>query len=178
MAKEKFRVENITHTLPGQPTNGFVLDFQNTPFTATSRPLIIECEDGNLPDLINAWREKGYVRVRNATSGELVGGGLSDGVVTAGPKIDTASGEKYDSFDDDGLNFDPTDAREAVLPNGAHMPSTAQQSRVKVSEGLREEKIDLDGISPLPGERATSVDDSGQFTIKAPRNNGAPAIVR
>lgn len=170
----KIRVTNLTHSV--QPPTGFFLDFDNK-FLPAGRALTIEVSV--IPQAVQEWADKGWAKIQDADSGEHLSG-PGEAVVTAGTRINEVADSQYDEFDD--IGFNPEDAREAALPNGAHMPPIGQmeQPRARVSLGMSEtvNTANADfGHTPLPGETPRSVDDSAAFTIRAPRSQEVGKII-
>lgn len=183
----KIRVTNITRQTQGG--NGKILDpgdkFGNR-LISSGHSMTFDCIDGVMPDCVSDWLEKNFVRVHNASDGTLVAG-PSNGEITATsitPAREVVA-SKFDKNLDDEENFDLDDALEATLPDEITKPISGdlrQQSvpktRARVSLGTREEKSSGSDLSPIPGDRPRSVDDSEQFTIKAPRSHAVGSVVK
>lgn len=172
---KKFRVKNTTHKK--HPPFGYFLDHESKLFGA-DKSIVIDAPDEVLPDTIQKWADEGLVSVADMTSGEIING-EAQSIVTAGTRVNEASGQEYD--DGDELGFDPELAKEATLPNGAHMPSIQQMpaAKARVTLGTETENHgNTDSLSPIPGDRPRSVDDSDQFTIRAPRSQQVGAVVK
>lgn len=171
-----FRVVNITnhvrppgHFLDSGKENGDRL-------IGVGKSITIQAQSADhLPEYVRSWLDKGYVRVYKSDgtlleSAPPMAGELSPGSV--GP-IREMSAEVYDN----GFYEDEPDLSAAVP---AAMPermapiiqSTAQSSpssRVRVSLGSENEGVPAGEISPIPGDRPRSVDDSDKFSVKAQR---------
>lgn len=178
---KKFRISNTTHLSSG-PT-GHMLDYEGKLFAPGRVPIVIEAE--TLPPLIEAWQGKGWVRVTDAVSGDVVGMDVAtQPIVTAGTRVHEADPRALDEHEfplEDEVGFDPQTAREADLSVGAHAPNTQQMpenaSRARISLGMEEEPQSLEGLSPIPGDRPRNVDDTDKFTIRAPRNTSVGGVI-
>lgn len=131
-----------------------------------------------IPQLLMDWAEQGKIKIYDAETGEAAAGtsavDISRGAVAP---VGEVSASEFDIGEDEP---DLNEAIPAALPsraNGAHMPDNAQQSRAKVTLGHENEEYPSDEISPIPGDRPRSIDDSAKFTVKAPRAQGVGGIL-
>lgn len=165
MATKKLRISNVTHV--SNPPYGFTLDYKGKMFTSSGQPLVIEAE--HVPEEIDQWMAKGWVRVVDAESGDMLSPPV-EYVQTAGARPDAVTqNDDLDEFD-----FDPSTAKEARLPANGELQPTAQGAKVSLSledQGNAEH-------SPIPGDKPRSIDNSDQFTVKAPRTQGVGAVIR
>jgi len=187
----KIRVTNITRNPgacfldPGEKYGNKLI--------APGHSMFFDCPNGNYPECTDAWIQNKQVRIEDANSGTLLSGAPISGEITPGlvSPVRPMSGSRDDDMDpfgEDDINLD--DAREAVLPgqlaghspveNRAPMrPDTRQmQGNARVSLGTRDEGNVVAGeLSPIPGDRPRSVDESDKFTIKAPRSHSVGAVI-
>lgn len=139
-----------------------------------------------VPQLFIQWAAKGKVRVVRASDQEPMYGPVADITPkTVSPFREMNSAQ--DSIDEEEPDLE--EAVEAALPvqtgsRGSHLPSTEQvynaapKVRVSLGETANEvgKAVDTD-ISPIPGDRPRSVDDSDKFTVKAPNYQAVGAVV-
>lgn len=201
-----FKIVNVTHTInpPGRflslpPTNP---DNKNDHgrLVGTGKSVMIEAGSQHaLPDQLQTWAKRGWIKIYDADSMSQVGGApnvVGEIIQGTGSPVREISADKADrdhEYDIDEIEPDVTSAREASLPIqqggktsfGAHMPDTRQdagpQMRGKVSLGMETERFDPnveDQLSPIPGDRPVSVDESAQFTIRAPRKNHVGSVIK
>lgn len=150
------------------------------------RSMTFDCPGGHLPDILQVWGDN--VSVYDALSGSEVLG-ASDGELTPGvvsPVREMAGAYDGDPKHDDFLleeeEPDFADAREAVLTSQMAGPIAGdlrQQSapRAKVSLGSRSDEVVGGELSPIPGDRPRDLDNSQQYTIKAPRAQHVGGII-
>lgn len=153
------------------------------------RSMQFDCVGGVLPEILHVWGDN--VAVYDASSGsEVLGpsnGDLTPGVVS--PVREMAGALDGDPKNDDFLyeeEPDFSDAREAVMPSHLAGERTApisgdlrQQSapRAKVSLGTRNDEVVGGELSPIPGDRPRDLDNSQQYTIKAPRTQHVGGVI-
>jgi hypothetical protein len=178
MAGKQARVTNITHQ-----TNppGFFLDpgetFGNRILGAT-KSMLVEYQH-ELPDIFQEWAKKHWVTIHDAKDGSVLAGPIA-GEITPGAVSPVREMSGADDLEDD--EPDLADAREAVLTRATpgHAPDTRQvqeQPKVRVTLGTETESHSVLGMSPIPGDRPRSIDDSEKFTIKAPRSQGVGGVL-
>jgi hypothetical protein len=184
---KKIRIYNITAFLK-QP--GFGLDFEGRYIAPNpERPLVVEV--AVIPEILERWERDKWVKLQDAENKTPVTK-ESEAVVTPGTQVNEASGQEVDhladSLDDDVFNMDA--AKEAALPaNERGGPAPLQsinqmpveeksKSRVKVTLGTSDKPGLSDSVSPIPGDRPVSIDNSEAFTVRAPRHNGPGAVVK
>jgi hypothetical protein len=187
----KIMVTNITHKNGGA---GVFLDpgeVYGNKILGPGRSMTFDCVGGVLPDVLEVWgnmvavydAEKG-TEVLGAGGGELTPGTVSPvremaGAVDGDPKDD-------DFLEDEEPNLDS--AIDAVMPGG-QMPAErtgpisgdlrqqAPPPRARVSLGSRSDEVIGAELSPIPGDRPRDLDNSQQYTIKAPRANHVGGII-
>jgi len=172
----KIRIVNITPII--RPPLGHFLDYHNH-VIAPNRPLVLDLPV--IDEVLESWAAQGFIRITNAEDGTPISG-PGEAIVTAGTRISEIAQTQLpeDITEDDEVDFDPEAAREASLSKGAHSPPLTQeyQPRTKISLGTETENHQYDGLSPIPGDRPRSVDDSEKFTVKAPRSVGVGALIK
>jgi hypothetical protein len=191
----KIRVTNITRQK--YPAGQFLdpgKTFGNK-LISPGRAMIFDCPDGHIPDIVAQWAEEGKVAIHNAMDGAVImgpiGGEITPGTVAPVHQVTRKSLEQHDI--DELFNEEPdlADALEATMPEGlpfektrAMSPDTRQmqtplQNSARVSLGKRDEgsQVQHTEISPIPGDRPRSIDDSDKFTIKAPRSHAVGSVI-
>lgn len=185
-APTKVRVTNITKRAGGP---GHFLDpgdkFGNR-MIAPGHSMLFECKDGHVPDCVDEWLATNSVMVEDAMNGNLIAGPVS-GEISPG-QISPVR-EMTGADDDDDLfgenDIDLNEAREAQFPGNDIITENtdpirgniSQQRRARVSLGSRDEGSGGQGLSPIPGDIPRSVDESDQFTIKAPRSHSIGTVI-
>jgi hypothetical protein len=171
----KLRITNITSLK--HPPVGFGLDFNGHYIGANpTRPLIIDIPV--MPFLLEEWEAKGWVKIQDADDKTPVSMPVpSEKAVTPGTQLNEVSDSLMEEEE-----LDLTVAKEAALVGAekdSHVPlqDINQAPKAKVSLGSEDENMSS-GLSPIPGDRPVSVDDSEKFTVKAPRSQGPGAVVR
>lgn len=157
------------------------------------RSMQLDCPGGVLPEVLEVWGRR--VSVHDATTGiEVLGtsGELTPGSVSPVREMagDVDGDPKKDDFlEDEEPNMDEMEhALEARMPGtfggertGAISGDLRQQSgpgqRARVSLGSRNEEVVGGEISPIPGDRPRDLDNSAQYTIKAPRAQHVGGII-
>jgi hypothetical protein len=151
--------------------------------------MIFDIPDGVMPDVLEVWGKD--AAVHNASSGELLAGPIAGELSPAQlTPARAASASEDDPFGNEEDDIDLTDARDAFLPGNrqpqnepmrAITPDTRQHSgqaqRAKITLGTRDEEHVGQDISPIPGDRPRSVDDSDKFTVKAPRSHAVGSVI-
>lgn len=159
------------------------------------RSMTFDCPGGVLPDLLQIWGKN--VAIYDASSGIEVlspsNGELSPGLVAPVREMAAAidGDPKRDDFLDDelpGLD-EMKNAQDAVMPGlvagqsprelrGPIAGDLRQQApRAKVSLGTRNDEIVGGELSPIPGDRPRDLDNSAQYTIKAPRAQHVGGVI-
>lgn len=185
----KIRIHNITSFLPNMP-RGFGLDFEGKYIPANpERPLITEL--AVIPQLLEEWQAKRWVKIQDADNKTPVTK-ESEAAVTPGTGIDEAKASRVDQLDDslDEDIFDFSIAKEAALTDipektgPVPLQSISQVAgheeprRAKVTLGSEDRMNLADTVSPIPGDRPVSIDNSEAFTVRAPRHTGPGAVVK
>lgn len=182
----KIKVVNTTKRLGGV---GHFLDPGETFGNKIIGPgysMLFDCPGGAYPGCVEDWLDKGSVVVYDAVSGDVVDGAPLAGDVTRGviaPVREMNGYQDDDLFGEDDLDLGA--AREASMPEQTTentMPiqgELAQQHhpRTRVTRGRLDEEIVGGEISPIPGDRPRSVDDSEKFTVKAPRASHVGGVI-
>lgn len=154
------------------------------------RSMTFDCPGGVLPDILHVWGNN--VVVHNALDGMEIGapagGELSPGMVS--PVREMAGALDGDPKRDDFLDEeepDFADAVDAIMPSqmaservGPISGDLRQQSggaRAKVSLGSRSDEVVGGQLSPIPGDTPRDLDNSQQYTIKAPRTQHVGSII-
>jgi len=168
----KVRITNIT-AFKSPP--GFGLDFMEHYIPANAaRPLIIDIPV--IPQILEEWQANGWCKIQDADDKTPVTK-ESEAAVTPGTQVKEAHDALLEEED-----FDLSVAKEAALPSTGPVPMQdirqTEHPRAKVSLGTEDGMNLSDTHSPIPGDRPVSVDDSDQFTVRAPRVNGPGAVVR
>lgn len=197
---KKFRAMNITHLIPGQ--TGYFLNFHGV-LLQPGKPTTIDIdhlqkmkknENSNIDvNMLYEWVNKGLLRLKDADTNELITVGIDD-MSAPVPAVNEAIASDHQlehDLEEFDMKFDPSDAHEAVLPKeaytvpgraiGAHSPPTNNVvgARAKISYPGEENSSDTaDGLSPIPGDKPVPVDDSAQFTVKAPRANLQGGVIK
>ena len=172
----KIRIYNIT-SLKHPP--GFGLDFDSHYIPANpARPLIVET--AVIPQILEEWQANGWCKVQDAEDKTPVTT-AAEAVVTPGTQVK----EVHDALLGDEEDWDLSVAKEAALtnePGAGPVPlqpiHQGDAPKAKISLGTEDGMNVSDLHSPIPGDRPVSVDDSEQFTVRAPRMNGPGAVVR
>lgn len=188
----KIVVTNITQKAGGA---GYFLDpgeGYGNKIIGPGRSMTFDCPGGHMPDILQVWGNA--VTVHDASNGvEILGSGggeLSPGLVS--PVREMAGERDLDPDNEDFLNDEEPSLDEAIdanMPNrlAGHSPNERggpiagdlrqQSSRTKVSLGTRTDEVVGGELSPIPGDRPRDLDNSQQYTIKAPRANHVGGIV-
>lgn len=171
----KVRIINTTAALK-QP--GFGLEFGGN-YIAANRPLGLVLDLPVIPAILEEWKSKGWARLEDATEQTpLSKPGEAD--VTRGTVVQEVAATTVDALDEEE-EFNLFDAKEASLPADSTAPidqaPEQDASRARVTLGTAEEHMDAGAVSPIPGDRPRSVDDSDEFTIRAPRAPGVGAVI-
>jgi hypothetical protein len=185
---QKIRIYNITSFLKFP---GFGIDFDGHYLAPNpDRPLIVEV--AVVPQILEDWQARRWIKIQAADDKTPVTK-ESEAAVTPGTQVNEVASVQVDALndelDEDIFNFDT--AKEASLtadstPGPAPMQSIRQmqteeelvRSRVKVSLGTSDKPGMADSVSPIPGDRPRSVDNSEAFTVRAPRHTGPGAVVK
>jgi len=179
----KIRIYNITSFL--RPP-GFGLDFEGRYIPANpNRPLIIDIPV--VPEILERWVEAKWAKVVDADDKTPVTK-ESEATVTPGTQVNEVAAADLDVLEDDIFDFSV--AKEAALPSDVaetmgpaplqpinQMPA-AEQPRAKVTLGSEDKMNMADTVSPIPGDKPRSVDNSDAFTVRAPRHQGPGAVVK
>lgn len=181
-----FRVVNVTHQ---KTPRGHFLDFgeKANKILGAGKQTVIQAESYEmLPDFVHDWVATGQAKVFNATGGEQLSGSVSGEITPA--SLNPAREVRGEEFPDvDDFTEDEPDlstALDAALPHeqgGAISQSTAQMAspKAKVSLGLETESYQAnDGLSPIPGDRPRSVDNSDAFTVRAKGGKHVGGVIR
>lgn len=178
----KIRIYNTTSFLKFP---GFGLDFQGHYIGPNpERPLIIEVPV--VPEILERWEAIGWAKVKDADDKTPVTK-PSEAAVTPGTQVNEAASSSMDLEDD--IFPDMAVAKEASLPMEGAGPAPLQsisqsdsgeaaRARTKVTFGTSDRPGLADSVSPIPGDKPTSVDNSEAFTVRAPRHNGPGAVVK
>jgi hypothetical protein len=175
MANKKVRITNTTPFL-SKDRPGFGLDFSGN-YIGPNRQFVTEL--AVIPVILEEWKAKGWVRIDDADAAPVSSPG--EAVVTQGTVVKEAAASEFkeDLMEEDDF-FNPELAKEATLPSQTAplMGSLNQgaQQKAKVSLGSEKEHIPVDHVSPIPGDRPRSVDDSEQFTVRAPKVDGVATV--
>ena len=171
-----FRITNISNI--ATKTRGHFLDMgsehQNKSMSVGGQ-LVLEAKSFDLlPACVLGWRADGLVRVVNLDDGAEISPAFS-GELT--PKSVNRFNEvnSEDEFDAEPNLDEAVPARVPTESTGAMAGDISQM--VKISDAAAEERYSTD-MSPFPGEKAKSVDDNEQFTIRAPKSGGPGSVVR
>ena len=136
-----------------------------------------------VPQLFVEWATKGKLRIVRATDGTPLYGPITDLTPKTIAPFREMNSSEDDPFGEEIPNLDEAvEAKLQTQATGSHLPSTQQIAapKVRVSLGSTAEnpgKTVVDTISPIPGDRPRSVDDSEQFTIKAPSYRAVGGVV-
>lgn len=170
----KYRITNTTAFLR-HPGFGLDLDGHYIGPNPT-KPLIIEL--AVKPQVLEEWEDKKWVKIQDADDRTPV---TKESMVTPGLAVNEAKGEEViDKLNDelDEEEFDLGNAKEADLVGGpVPLQGIEQHPRAKVSLGSENENVG-GGLSPIPGDRPVSVDESDKFTVRAPRIHGVGSVVK
>ena len=179
----KIRITNTTSFL--KPP-GFGLDYLGRYIPPNpARPLVIEVPV--IDDVLEVWQSNKWCKVQDADDKTPV---TKETETTISPSLlGEAKASAVDSLDD-SLDEDIMDfsmAKEAALsadvlektgPVPMQSINQMPQARAKVTLGTREPAGLTDSVSPIPGDRPTSIDNSEAFTVRAPRQSGPGAVVK
>lgn len=172
---EKLRIVNRTLEATGR---GYILDpgekFGNVTIMH-GHYLLIDANPKALPAPFDVWADKGLISVKSAADGTEYNSAPVGGEITRAGLNPFSEAQSRD-MDEDNLFAEPdlSEAREAFIPGqfqpgvtpGSHQPETAQGARI--SFGLETSKVQSD-TSPIPGDRPRSVDNTDEFTVRAPQ---------
>lgn len=156
------------------------------------RSMTFDCPGGVLPDVIQIWGAD--CAVYDASNGVEVfghaGGEITPGSVA--PVREMAATYDGDPKSDSFLDEEEPDldgAVDAIMPS--HLVGQSprertgpisgdlrqQQVRAKVSIGKRSDEVIGGELSPIPGDRPHDLDNSAQYTIKAPRVQHVGSVI-
>jgi len=179
----KIRIYNITSFL--RPP-GFGLDFEGRYIPANpNRPLIVDVPV--IPEILERWIADKWAKVQDADDKTPVTK-ESEATVTPGTQVNEVAGSDLDALEDDIFDFSV--AKEAALPTDIpektgpvplqpiNQMAAEEKPRAKVTLGSEERMNLADTVSPIPGDKPTSVDNSEAFTVRAPRQMGPGAVVK
>lgn len=183
MSSKKIRITNTTAiAAKGKP--GFGLEFQGH-YVAANRQLVIDLPV--IPVTLEDWQARGWIRIEDAeaapvsrpgeatvTPGTVVQEAVASEVLAADPGEDLLE-EEFDLAIAKEATMPVTDAGTTILGS---MLQTPEGVRASVSLGSSEETVPADHISPIPGDRPRSVDESEKFTVRAPRSHSIGAVVK
>ena len=185
----KIRIYNITSFLHSP---GIGLDFEKKYIPPNpNKPLVIDLPV--IPQLLEEWAAKKWVKWVDADDKTPVTK-ETETVITPGP-LSEAKASEVDALDelDDGDIVDFSIAKEAALPGDAGVEKSGpvplqpinqthveepSKGRAKVSLGSEDKMNMAETVSPIPGDRPRSIDNSDAFTVRAPRHNGPGAVVK
>jgi hypothetical protein len=179
------RISNITNV---KNPPGFFLDFAGALIGAGKHAVVDlskinqEKHPGSTLDRLQTWVSEGKARVVDAGSGAPITV-PEDTDVTPGTRFNEVASSQLPASDAEDFeeDFDPSLAKEADMPHtasvGAHAPNTASVANTKVSLSGEEPNWDNSGTSPIPGAKPRYVDDSEQFSVRAPRAPGLGGVV-
>jgi hypothetical protein len=153
----QLKISNNTHNIR-QP--GHFLDAGNNRLFGAGKSIVIDAEAANkLPEPFAGWQAKQWIAVHAVEDTSVV---AAPGDITPG-SLSPVSEVSQSESDLDEIP-DTKDAVEAntdaaiMQAEGGHLVDNSQSANVSLGE------------SPIPGEKVRSVDDSGDFTVKAPRS--------
>ena len=184
MSNKKIRITNTT-ALASKGKPGFGLEFQGH-YVAANRQLVLDLPV--IPVTLEEWQAKGWVRIEDADAAPVSKPG--EEAVTLGTVVQEAVASEVLSSrtDEDDIledeEFDLTIAKEATMPvtqsSEAILGATAQMpdGRASVSLGSSQETVSAELVSPIPGDKPRSVDESEKFTVRAPRAAGVGAVIK
>lgn len=174
MAIKKLRIRNVTGINtpvkkildPGEKFGNITI--------LSGRYMFLDADPKALPPPFDQWEVEGFISVQDATTGDEysapIGGEITRSALNPFSEV---KGE-----DEDELFGDPDigEAVDAVLPGnlklgttpGSHSPDIQQGARVSFGLETKNQSTDT---SPIPGDRPRSVDNSDQFTVRAPSAN-------
>jgi len=178
-SKKRYRIVNVTNLTGGRGNFLDLGEISSGVFIPPGKSVTVELS--YIPQILRDWAEAGNVRIHNDTTGQIEMGPSADISRSMVAPVGEVSATELDIGEDEP---DLAEAVPAALPhqadtrsNGAHLPDNSQQSRAKVTLGSQDESYPVDAISPIPGDRPRSIDDSEKFTVKAPRTQGVGGIM-
>lgn len=181
MEKKAFRITNITNI--ATQSRGFFLDLgadNGGKHIGVGKNVVLEANSyDTLPACVIGWAEKNFVRVLDLGEKLVVGGPAMDGEMTPSGinPVSEARGSEEDEFD---AEPDLSSAVVAALPDQENFnpinQSSSGHAKTRISEAMAEERSATD-ISPIPGDRPMSVDDTADFTVRAGRSNQPGAVI-
>lgn len=168
---KKLRILNTTMAI--SPPRGFALDLEGK-YIGPGREITIELPV--IPVILEEWTRKGWARFQDADDKTPIST-PGEAAVTPGTVVNEA---KPSDFEEE--EFDLALAKEASLPHEATPApieqSNAQMQGAKVSFSMGEATTDADHLSPIPGDKPRSVDESDKFSIRAPRADAVGAVIK
>lgn len=175
---KKFRITNVTNLATGN--RGFFLDLGKDlggRHIAVGKSIMLESNSlDTLPEGIQKWAVKGWVKIHEGDNQEQVAGLQSSQEMTPSA-INPVSEAKADDI----MNEEPSlgDAHEAkLLSNEVTAPIEQDITQTaRVTDAMSEERHSLD-ISPIPGDQPKELGDASKFTVKAPRSKHQGSIVK
>lgn len=179
-APTKVLVTNITQKNGGA---GYFLDpgeAYGNKLIGPNRSMTVDCPGGHIPEFVQTWGDA--VTVHDASTGDLMAGPAAGEIspATLSP-VREMTGSQDDDFLNDEGDFDLNDARDAFMPEQSRPISgdLSQMSkpRARVSLGTRSDEVVGGEISPIPGDRPRSLDDSEKYTVRAPRSHAVGAVI-
>ena len=189
----KIRITNTTAFL--KPP-GFGLDYLGKYIPPNpTKPLIIEVPV--VDDVLEMWQANRWCKIQDAEDKTPV---TKETETQISPSlIDEAKASVVDTLsdnlDEDIMDF--SSAKEAALTNVPEstgpvpmqainqMPAEGElqtpagtRVKAKVTLGERDKGGLASTVSPIPGDKPTSIDNSDAFTVRAPRQNGPGAVIK
>lgn len=173
---KSFKVTNVTNLANG--TRGFFLDTGTAygdKLIAVGKSIILEAQSlDTLPESVNMWATKGWVRIHEAGKEELLAGLQPNQEITP-----SAINPIREMNSDDISETEPNiaDAQEAKLNESTAPINQAPVQTAKITDAAAEERLSTD-LTPIPGESPKELGDAAKFTVRAPRSKHQGAIVK
>ena len=167
---QSFRIVNITAQT--EKTRGHFLDLgvaygnKNIP---AGRSIVLEAKNVNLlPECVLDWQKKRWAAVEALTeeaTASVVEQPANNEITpkTVSPVTEAAD----DDFDDVPALSEAVPAKLSGENTAPVDGSTAQMATAKITEAAAEERYSTD-LSPIPGATPRNVDNTDEFTVRAP----------
>jgi hypothetical protein len=141
------------------------------------RSMTFDCPGGILPEMIKTWGDD--CTVHDALDGTEVLGTVN-GELTPAKLTPAHELQNREFMEDEEPNL--KDAVDAALPKNSFGPIAGDlrqqvHPRVKITEGHQDDEVIGGELSPIPGDRPRDLDNSQQYTVRAPRGQHVGGII-
>ena len=178
-----FRITNVSNI--STQSRGFFLDLgvdNGGKHIGVGQQIVLEAKTYDLlPGCIHDWAKQSFIRVvdLDKEGGVVVGGFPVGGELTPGTVNPISEARGEDDMDGEPDLSDAVDARTpSVEHTGPIAGDMSQMSGIKtrITDAAAEERYSKD-LSPIPGETPKNLDDTEQFTVRAPRSKHPGSVI-